>query len=273
MKKLLTLLLFTSLIILLNACNTGPYSVTFVDYDDTVLKETSVEDGERANGPSIPFRFGYTFDSWDHDLDAIDDDVIIKAVYTPVTFETPLHELVYNGKYQPNITESSMVFVEGIKTQDKLYKRTDTAIYSMFQLTENNHRVDLYMAYEDDVYTGYELNQEDGCWMYTDINEGLYNNIAYTHSTRAMLPNTFDLDWFTKDDNTYILKRAHYDDIYEASNMTGAFLSYELTQLDDAFELYVEVFRNGETIEYLITFTDMGTTSIDFETFDTCTVN
>ncbi|MFW5838639.1 MAG: hypothetical protein ACOCU1_01740 [Bacillota bacterium] len=273
MKKTIVLLLFMSLITLLHACNTGPYTVTFVNYDDTVLKEITIEDGERANAPSTPFKFGHTFKSWDHDLDAIDEDTVIKPIYEPITFETSLHELVYHGKYESNITEETMVYANGKKTQDKLYKLTNTDLYSMFQLTEDDHRVDLYMIQDNDTFTGYQLNPDDACWMYTEITEDIYNHSVYTHSTRAMLPHSFNLEWFTKDGNAYTLKREHYQDIYDASDMTGEFNHYRITELDDAFELYIEIFRDGESIEYFITYTNMGTTTNDFDSFETCSVN
>ena len=44
------------------------YTVTFVDYNDEVLKTETVEWGENATAPAQPTREGYTYTGWDKDF-------------------------------------------------------------------------------------------------------------------------------------------------------------------------------------------------------------
>ncbi len=57
------------------------YTVTFVDYDGTVISTDIVNSGESALPPSNPVREGYTFTSWSQSYSNIVADTEIIAVY------------------------------------------------------------------------------------------------------------------------------------------------------------------------------------------------
>ena len=57
------------------------YTVTFVDYDGTILKVESVEEGSSAIAPTNPTRAGYTFIGWDKEYDNITAETTITATY------------------------------------------------------------------------------------------------------------------------------------------------------------------------------------------------
>lgn len=58
------------------------HTVTFVDYDGTVLKTEKVAHGGAAIPPADPTRLGYTFNSWEGDYsNIITSNVVIKATY------------------------------------------------------------------------------------------------------------------------------------------------------------------------------------------------
>ena len=57
------------------------YEITFQDYDGTVLKTESVQQGCGATAPEDPARDGYRFVGWDRDYSAVKKDMIVKAEY------------------------------------------------------------------------------------------------------------------------------------------------------------------------------------------------
>lgn len=72
------------------------YTVTFVDYDDSVLKTETVVSGKNATPPANPTRENYKFSGWDGSYTNVTSNRTIKATYTEkgsctVTFKD------YNG--------------------------------------------------------------------------------------------------------------------------------------------------------------------------------
>ena len=57
------------------------YLVQFFDWDDTLLKEDSVEHGTAAVAPNDPILEGHTFIGWDTEYDSIIHDTYIYAIY------------------------------------------------------------------------------------------------------------------------------------------------------------------------------------------------
>ncbi|MBQ3676084.1 MAG: InlB B-repeat-containing protein, partial [Bacteroidales bacterium] len=58
------------------------YTVTFVDYNDEVLKTEEVAAGESATAPTEPTREGYDFAGWDTDFSNVTSNLTVKATYT-----------------------------------------------------------------------------------------------------------------------------------------------------------------------------------------------
>ena len=57
------------------------YTVTFVDWNGTVLKTQTVEEGSSATAPSNPSRVGYNFTGWDKSFNNITSDLTVTAQY------------------------------------------------------------------------------------------------------------------------------------------------------------------------------------------------
>ena len=58
------------------------YTVTFRDWDGTVLKSEEVPEGGAATAPAQPTRADYTFAGWDVDFGVITSDLTVTATYT-----------------------------------------------------------------------------------------------------------------------------------------------------------------------------------------------
>ena len=58
------------------------FTVTFVDYDGTVLKTETVESGKSATAPADPTREGYEFTSWSGTYTNVTADQVVTATYT-----------------------------------------------------------------------------------------------------------------------------------------------------------------------------------------------
>ena len=62
------------------------YTVTFVDWNGTVLKTQTIEEGSSATAPTNPTRDGYEFTGWDKDFSNITANVTITAQYSIKTY-------------------------------------------------------------------------------------------------------------------------------------------------------------------------------------------
>ncbi|MDR0346786.1 MAG: InlB B-repeat-containing protein [Coriobacteriales bacterium] len=67
-------------------------TVTFVDYDGTVLATQSVNSGDAATAPATPNRQGYSFAGWDTGFTNVTTDLIVRATY---------EQLVYSVSFAP----------------------------------------------------------------------------------------------------------------------------------------------------------------------------
>lgn len=57
------------------------YTVTFKDWDGSVLKTQTVASGGSASAPTNPTRSGYTFTGWDKDYNHVTSDLVVTAQY------------------------------------------------------------------------------------------------------------------------------------------------------------------------------------------------
>lgn len=64
-------------------------TVTFVDWDGTVLSTQTVEYGASAEAPEVPKRQGYAFLTWDKSFDQVTEDITVTAQYAEIICEHP----------------------------------------------------------------------------------------------------------------------------------------------------------------------------------------
>ena len=70
--------------------STLTYTVTFKDWDGSMLKTDTVNHGSNATAPANPSRTGYTFDGWDKGFTNIISNLIVNAVYTYILLASPM---------------------------------------------------------------------------------------------------------------------------------------------------------------------------------------
>ena len=77
------------------------YTVTFKDWDGTVLKTQTVEEGSSATPPSNPNREGYIFVGWDKSYSNITANTTITALYNeiPKTENIKIGDIKVNTMY------------------------------------------------------------------------------------------------------------------------------------------------------------------------------
>lgn len=73
------------------------YTVTFVDYDGTVLKTQQVMEGSAATAPANPTRLGYTFTGWDRDFSSVTSDMTVTAQYSINSYRLTILYVYENG--------------------------------------------------------------------------------------------------------------------------------------------------------------------------------
>jgi len=76
----------TSSITLYARWNDEAFTVTFVDYDNTVLLSQDITYGLSAIAPSNPTREGYTFLSWDNTFIVVTSNLTVTAQYVPINY-------------------------------------------------------------------------------------------------------------------------------------------------------------------------------------------
>ncbi|MBE6678178.1 MAG: hypothetical protein E7597_05230 [Ruminococcaceae bacterium] len=67
--------------LVINAQYIQQFTVTFKDYDGTVLKSETVDTGSSVSAPADPEREGYRFTGWDGTADDVSADLVINAQY------------------------------------------------------------------------------------------------------------------------------------------------------------------------------------------------
>ena len=75
------------------------YTVTFINYNGTVLKEEIVEKGKSATPPETPIRDGYIFTGWIGNYENVTGNITIRAQYSSKDQEYKIYYNMNNGVF------------------------------------------------------------------------------------------------------------------------------------------------------------------------------
>ena len=68
------------------------FTVTFVDFDGTVIDEQTIDWNTGATAPEAPAREGFEFTGWDKEFDPVTSDLTVTAQYAAIEAPTPTPE-------------------------------------------------------------------------------------------------------------------------------------------------------------------------------------
>lgn len=103
------------------------YTVNFVDWDGTILKTETVNEGESATAPENPTRAGYNFVGWDKTFSNVTSDLAIKAQYRSNSTGSGSDN---NSSTSPSAPETS---VENVQVDIKSGEQNDTLLQMLIE--------------------------------------------------------------------------------------------------------------------------------------------
>ena len=188
------------------------YTVTFADYDGTVLKTETVEEGNSATPPDDPTREGYSFTGWDKEFDNITEEITITATYTEIKRN------MFNISYVVN-SDNTLSVTVSIQGDVKLASLDGSLSFDTNALE--------YISCANDSENAFDQKQIQ----YSNTNKRI--NFAYTANknlTEGFTLFTITFAFRTKADTTVTLKIsdiANYDFEDEEYVVIGGVISVE----------------------------------------------
>ena len=132
------------------------YTVTFKDWDGTVLNTQTVESGKAATAPADPSREGYIFTGWDKAFNNVTSDLTVTALY--------------EQNNMPTLTVGNITAKAGDEIEIPVNITNNPGLLSMTFTMEYNDSViliDWVEAGADNVFRGLNLQEpakyKDGC--------------------------------------------------------------------------------------------------------------
>ncbi len=208
------------------------YTVTFIDWDEKVLKSESVEHGSAATAPEDPTREGYTFTGWSKPLTNITSDLTVQAqyelavVYFTVTYYdwdlTVLGtEKVEEGKdakgLDPEPTRPGYTFTGWSKPLTNI--TSDLSVQAQYKenvevdYTPENLKAVLTPQENDDVLITLSWDKVDGAASY-ELRVTANGNELFSQNTMTLnviasklsdiekeyklIPGTYTINWFVR---------------------------------------------------------------------------
>ena len=102
-QKWITFILITFLFLLVG-CHKKQVQIRFVDWDDTIILEVELSQGETIVAPENPVREGYVFIGWSEDFTIATKDLILTAQY-----DIKIWSVTFQGINQEILKEEQVI--------------------------------------------------------------------------------------------------------------------------------------------------------------------
>ena len=247
------------------------YTVTFVDWDGTVLKTESVREGYNAHAPADPVRVGYTFTGWDVDFTNVTSDITVTATYE--VYVAPVYEWVPTDTIVPG-EEYLIGFVSGDTTYlavnynpgaSNHYYNSVNATYYGFTAPatiEGGKVVGVTGAVDDLIYCAWTFSTANGGLIRSAYQDNYYLVTWSSASYNDLYPKMAEAGYYwTWDSAAHTLYRTIDNTLRYAGyvNVSGSDqMQVTSTVPDSSIQLYVkqEVTDPVEPTYYTVTFVD-----------------
>ena len=258
------------------------YTVTFVDWNGTVLKTQTVEEGSSATAPSDPTRTGYNFTGWDVSFNNITSDLTVTAQY------------IKNEDPEPEIPEGAIPVEKTIAlrpisvTQDSGYNNswtniantydTDTSTNGTIVVTGSSQSgfkrkyVDTIFNFDNPIPANATINsavltirakQSATTNLNITVNIGSHEVISSTLLSSSSANYTADVANYIKDLNQLNIN------LTSAATSNRTFTLYDV-RVDINYTVYEEIPEEPENpiIYYTVTFKDFDGTVLSTQTIE-----
>ena len=201
------------------------YTVTFVDWDGTVLKTQLVVEGAAATPPADPTRLGYTFAGWDVDFSSINADLTVTATYTPKTeYWVPTDTIEAGEEYLIGIVADGVTYL--------MVNYSD--VYNIYYATDDSNN---YLGLAAPAYMSGE-NVLDVSVYATDL---LYCTWVFPSGNGGLVQSAFEPNHYL-----CVYNSTNYSDCYP-----GTSTSYNWTYDAEAHTLYTVVSDTNRYVQYI----------------------
>jgi hypothetical protein len=189
------------------------YTVTFKDYDGTVLNTQVVNYGCGAAAPTDPIRKGYTFTGWDKSFNKITSDTVVTATYKVNSYNVTFKD------YDGTVLNTESVIYEDAATApvepkregytfsgwDKDYSKIteDTVVTAQYKI--NTYTV-TFVDHGGKEITEVKVNHGDTAQAPTDPTRAGYTFINWDKQLTNIIENTTVTAQYTASSYTVIFK-------------------------------------------------------------------
>ncbi len=160
------------------------FTVTFKGYNGEELSVIEVRKGDTAQTPSAPAVEGYTFDGWDKAFTNIQEDTVITAIYTQITYTvtflnkdggTILSETVAHGSTAKSVAPAEELIPD----------------VENMEFVGWDKNVEIYVIKEDTTFTAQYKFVTKTVEFYLDEGDAEpYATVSVSYGSKVNLPNT-----------------------------------------------------------------------------------